>query len=671
MPVAPTIARCGRFLSSIFAPASAIFGPGALQRIGWQSWDVVSSTSSTGLASTHSRPPPDYGTPSESVDIDLPSSEDLPEGTDWWNVTSPEDAMPFDPSSLPLDIWDPLMPHDTGFSEIDVRSCYFDPFLFSTWSGDVCGPSSTKEDDALKGKWVQVDRNLNFQGMTYLFVYYRRTRRLDVPLITDIRILPDKESPSPYDVNWYKVSRPVSPRGQKMYLWYYKNKTLSDMTTAERKNDLITEIDVTYGDDIPWYGFEKLERPVAPTDDKRESVWLTIRKGVKPPPRAGPLHFSHDGRFKIMQVADLHFSVNQGVCRESIINPCTAADNMSLSLLAQVLDEENPDLVVFTGDQLNGQGTSWDAKSVLAKFARTVTDRKIPWAAVFGNHDDEDGDTRSEQIKYMQALPYSLVQAGPKDIHGVGNYVLKVYSADPSKTQLLTLYFMDSGAYASGKWDPFGIFHPTDYDYIRQDQINWFLEESSRINPIQRPFTPDSAKDLGGIWKRDDQLTPQVKLAKPNAMMFFHIPMQEAYSKADIDSHSGALLDLGLRDLEGHGNSKRNDGFFHKGLLQAMESDHRGAGSQREVKVVANGHCHVTENCRRVHGVWNCFGGGGSYSGYGKLGFDRRFRMFEVSDYGETIRTWKHTEHIDMWNLQILAGHGAPPPYEESEPTSS
>lgn len=132
-----------------------------------------------------------------------------------------------------------------------------------------------------------------------------------------------------------------------------------------------------------------------------------------------------------MQVADLHFSVNQGVCRDVTIDPCTNADNMSLTLLDSVLDQEKPDLVVFTGDQLNGQGTSWDAKSVLAKFAKSVTDRQIPWAAVFGNHDDEDGDTRSEQIRYMQGLPYNLVQAGPKDIHGVGNYVLKVYSADP------------------------------------------------------------------------------------------------------------------------------------------------------------------------------------------------------------------------------------------------
>ena len=88
-------------------------------------------------------------------------------------------------------------------------------------------------------------------------------------------------------------------------------------------------------------------------------------------------------------------------------------------------------MVVFTGDQLNGQGTSWDSRSVLAKFAAAVTDKGIPWAAVFGNHDDEDGLSREDQNALMQGLPYSLVQRGPKDVHGVGNYLLKVYSADP------------------------------------------------------------------------------------------------------------------------------------------------------------------------------------------------------------------------------------------------
>lgn len=176
-----------------------------------------------------------------------------------------------------------------------------------------------------------------------------------------------------------------------------------------------------------------------------------------------------------MQVADLHFSVSAGSCRDTKL-PCPSSSdggafNMTSTLLARALDAERPDLVVFTGDQLNGQGNSWDAKSVLAKFARVVAERQIPWAAVFGNHDDEDARERGlkkDQVKLMQGLPYSLVEAGPEDVHGVGNYVLKVYSADASKTQLLTLYFMDSGSYSKGFVDWFGFFTPTEYDWIHQ-----------------------------------------------------------------------------------------------------------------------------------------------------------------------------------------------------------
>lgn len=67
---------------------------------------------------------------------------------------------------------------------------------------------------------------------------------------------------------------------------------------------------------------------------------------------------------------------------------------------------------------------------------------------------------------------------------------------------------------------------------------------------------------------------------------------QEAYSAADINTATGATLDIGLSDLEKSGAAKKNEGFFEKGLLKAMESDHLAGGNAREVKVVANGHSH-------------------------------------------------------------------------------
>ncbi|EGN95034.1 hypothetical protein SERLA73DRAFT_125374 [Serpula lacrymans var. lacrymans S7.3] len=647
-----SIFRFFRFLRAIFAPMALVIGfsclltfifilyqpttgPGEIQRLGWQSWDVISMT--------------DY----EQLPTDSSSTPGQVSGVDWWNVSTSQDQTA-DGGSLPLDVWAPLLPHDTGLSEIAVTRCMFPPDLV----GDICAPSTTIEQDAIKGKWVRVERDLNKQsGLWSLNIYYRRTRRLDIPLVTDFQLLPAGESPTPLTDPWVKVDHSVRDgvmRTDPIYLWYRTGKTLREMS-AEEKQQLVTEVDVLYGEDRPWYGFEKLEPAITPEQEGRlESVWMTYRRGVKPVPKAPPLHFSKDGRFKVLQIADLHYSVSRGSCRDTTIEPCASSDNLTNTLLGQVIDEEKPDLVVFSGDQLNGQGTSWDPKSVLAKFATAVTDRGIPWAAIFGNHDEENGDVKEEQVRMMQALPYSLVERGPKDIHGVGNYVLKVKSADASMTHLLTLYFLDSGSYSKGYLDWFGFFTPTEYDWIH---------EVSTIDAIERPFTPDTTNDFDGIWERQsDQLTPETrKLAKPNAMVFFHIPLQESYSTPDRDTRTGQLLDYGLHGLEGPGAAKKSDGFFEKGLLTALESDHRASASIPEVKVVGNGHCHITEDCKRVKDVWLCFGGGGSYSGYGKVGFDRRFRVYEVSDYGETIRTYKRTENNVILNDIVLAGRGAPP----------
>ncbi|KAF8556455.1 Metallo-dependent phosphatase [Imleria badia] len=655
--MAVSCGRLFRFFRALFAPLAIIFafsflltfvfilyqptpGPGVLQRLGWQSWDAVTTVG--------------YFEKGGQTPQDQPAS-----GTDWWNVTAPAD----DASSYPTDAWVPLWPHDTGLSEIAITRCLVPPGFV----GEMCAPETTVEQDAIRGKWVRVGRDLNKEGGIWgLNIYYRRTRRLDIPLITDLQLLPPGEEPTPLTDPWVKVEHSIRDgvmRAEPLFLWYKTGKTMQEMN-AEEKDNIITEIDVLFGEDRPWFGFEKLEPPVTPEKPGHiASVFVTYRRGVKPVPRAPPLHFSKQGRFRILQVADLHFSVSRGVCRDTVLDPCVASDNLTNSLLGHVLDLEKPDLVVFTGDQLNGQGTSWDPKSVLAKFAAEVTDRKIPWAAVFGNHDEENGDVKAEQIRMMQALPYSLVERGPKDVHGVGNYVLKVRSADSSMTHLLTLYFLDSGAYSKGYLDWFGYFFPTEYDWIHTDQIGWFLQQSGSIEPIERPFQPDTSEDFDDLSERQsDQIAPTTRrLAKPNALMFFHIPLQESYGTPDKDSRTGLPLDVGLQGLEGPGSAKKSDGMFENGLLKALESEHRAGGAIPEVKAVANGHCHITEDCKRVQDVWFCFGGGGSYSGYSKVGFDRRFRVYDISDYGETIKTYKRSEHDEVLDELIIAGSGAAP----------
>ena len=119
--MAKAIGRFIRSIHSIFVPTTAIIGfsclltfffvlyqptrgPGDVQRLGWQSWDTISPLPTADLPSgvneAGNQPPPTSG----DHDTDV----------DWWNVTVPGSTTAADSSSLPLDVWAPLLPHDTG-----------------------------------------------------------------------------------------------------------------------------------------------------------------------------------------------------------------------------------------------------------------------------------------------------------------------------------------------------------------------------------------------------------------------------------------------------------------------------------------------------------------------------------------------------------------------------
>jgi DNA repair exonuclease SbcCD nuclease subunit len=53
-------------------------------------------------------------------------------------------------------------------------------------------------------------------------------------------------------------------------------------------------------------------------------------------------------------------------------------------------------------------------------------DRKIPFAAIFGNHDDEGDMSRQDLMDLLSELPYSLSKPGLKGIEGIGNYVVAI-----------------------------------------------------------------------------------------------------------------------------------------------------------------------------------------------------------------------------------------------------
>ena len=149
-------------------------------------------------------------------------------------------------------------------------------------------------------------------------------------------------------------------------------------STGRRDSDskgVVTAIDVLFGEDAvdPRPGWEVKDTPllldgVAEGKEPR----LSTRRGRprhedKPVPRVGK-----DGKFKIMQVSDLHLSTGVGICRDPEPPDYNGgkcdADTRTLDFIGRILDDEKPDLVVLSGDQVNGD-TAQDVQSVsLLKF---------------------------------------------------------------------------------------------------------------------------------------------------------------------------------------------------------------------------------------------------------------------------------------------------------------
>ena len=199
------------------------------------------------------------------------------------------------------------------------------------------------------------------------------------------------------------------------------------------------------------------------------------------------LEFGKDGKFKIVQFTDVHFKYG---------NPASGA---ALERINQVLDAERPDLVIFTGDVVY----SAPADSGMLQVLEPVAKRKLPFAVLFGNHDNEQGMTREQLYDIIRTVPGNLLPDRGTALSP--DYVLAVKSSSGSGKDAALLYCMDSHSYAPLK-DVGG------YDWLTFEQVSWYRRQSA-----------DYKARNGG------QPLP--------ALAFFHIPLPE-YHEAVRDENA-------------------------------------------------------------------------------------------------------------------------------------
>lgn len=391
----------------------------------------------------------------------------------------------------------------------------------------------------------------------------------------------------------------------------------------------ITSMDVLFGADAqdPRLGWQLRDGVIAGI--KSPGPRLSVRVGPKAEHPEVELRIHKTGKFKILQLADLHFSTEYGKCRdlfptdnldkEAIAN--CKADPRTLEFVEKILDQEQPDYVVLTGDQIYGE-SSPDSETAILKVAAPLIRRKIPYSMVMGNHDDEGGSlSRHELMALIADLPYSLTKLGPENVSGYGNYVQQVLGPR-SDNPALTFYFLDSHAQSMNPR-----LYPG-YAWLEKDQLDFVKDQYAQLKDKQEQYS-------------------HIHMS----MAFMHIPFTEYVSQ---------------KPLVGQAREPVTASRYNPGTRDVLAS----VG----VSVVSVGHDHVNDYCMfhdkkadeegsngKDTTMWLCFGGGageGGYGGYG--GYERRVRLFEIDTQAATISSWKvlHDHPGARLDEQVLVRDG-------------
>ncbi|GAB2267173.1 Probable inactive purple acid phosphatase 16 [Dionaea muscipula] len=359
--------------------------------------------------------------------------------------------------------------------------------------------------------------------------------------------------------------------------------------------------------------------------DQHGGRWSTVALRMLP---EGNLRAHPMEPFKIALFADLHFGENAWT------DWGPQQDVNSLRVMSIVLDDETPDFVVYLGDVVTANNVPIANASQYWDLATSPTRaRGVPWASVFGNHDDAQfvwpiewfsasgipplhcssekssykgercsfiGTTRLELLKHeIGSSRLSLSENGPRDLWpSVSNYVLKISSSDDSQQPLAFLYFLDSG----------GGSYP---EVISSAQAEWFKHKAEKVNP--------------------DSRVPE--------LIFWHIP-----SKSYTEVAPWFMI---WKPCVGSINKER---VAHQeaemGIMKFLDE-------RPSVKAVFVGHNHGLDWCCPYKKLWLCFARHSGYGGYGN--WPRGARILEISHQPFSLKSWIRMEDGSRHSEVVLS----------------
>lgn len=314
------------------------------------------------------------------------------------------------------------------------------------------------------------------------------------------------------------------------------------------------------------------------------------------------LLFNENGKYKIVQFNDTQ--------DDEEIDPRT------IELMNKVLDEQQPDLVIVNGDVINGDmETPEEVKQAMDNVIQPMEESGIHWAVTFGNHDEDHtektGIDEEDMLNYYMSFEHNVNKPDSKDITGTGNANLAIKNSK-GNAPAFNVWLFDSGRYAPEEiaGQDFEGYHT--WDWIKQDQIQWYTKTSEKLE--------------------------QTAGYKVPSLAFMHIPLPE-FEYMWYGSPYGGTEESHQKAVERHKiTGEKNEcvctGPFNSGLFSAMLD--RG-----DVKGVFSGHDHINTFVGNYYGIMLGYAGSTGFGTYGLGGEEdhrlRGARVFHLDENAEDV----------------------------------
>lgn len=219
--------------------------------------------------------------------------------------------------------------------------------------------------------------------------------------------------------------------------------------------------------------------------------------------------------FKVLQLTDMHIGGGYLSRHE---------DEQALNILYRLIEMVKPDCIVITGDMVCSRAhITWSRNNLnsMRILVELLENIGIPYGVTFGNHDAEPkaSHTKREIAEFLCKQRHCLMvkYEQNREISGFSNYPIKLRNTDGSLNSVL--YMIDSNEYLRSD-------KKRGYDYIHEDQVEWYAAEVKRFEQEEGHLVP--------------------------SFLFFHIPIREYREawEAATGAKPEAVYYYGNRDEE-------------------------------------------------------------------------------------------------------------------------